>query len=83
MCRKVRKVLNKQKTKGCALNSPTMRLNLMSFTLCFKTNEIVMRCRLKNGEYGEIRVCEKDIRSMSSWFDLAKQINKNAQEGNR
>ncbi len=68
-------MLNNQKTKGYAPNSPTMRLNLLSFTMCFKTNEIVMRCRLKNGEYGEIGVCEQDIKSMSSWFDLAKKMN--------
>ncbi|MEB2301578.1 hypothetical protein LAV72_18400 [Lysinibacillus xylanilyticus] len=64
-----------EKIKGNALNPQPMKLNLMSFTMGYQTDEIVMRCRLKNGEYGELRVCEKDIRSMFSWFDLAKQMN--------
>jgi len=43
----------------------------------YETNEIVMKS-VVDGEEIQLRVCEKDIKSMQSWFDLARHMKKNS-----
>ena len=44
-----------------------------SFTMDYDANEIVIKTFV-NGEWIQLRACEKDINSMKSWFDLAKHM---------
>ena len=50
------------------------KINLLSYTTDFQTDEIVMICLLNNGEYGELRVSEKDIQTMTNWMNLGKTL---------
>ncbi|MFJ7951548.1 hypothetical protein ACIQZG_08475 [Lysinibacillus sp. NPDC096418] len=47
-----------------------------SFTMDYETNEIVMNAIVDDKKI-QLRACEKDIKSMQSWFDLAKHMKKN------
>ncbi|WP_165602815.1 hypothetical protein [Lederbergia galactosidilytica] len=44
-----------------------------SFTMDYETNEIVINANV-NGDMKQLRVNEKDVESMRSWFDLAKHM---------
>jgi hypothetical protein len=43
-----------------------------SFGMDYETKEIVITAFL-NGEEIQLRACEKTVKSMKVWFDLAKQ----------
>jgi len=48
-----------------------------SFTMDYETDEIVINTFL-NEQKIQLRACEKDIKSMASWFDLARHMKKNS-----
>lgn len=52
-----------------------IKIKHWSFTMDYETNEIVMKS-VVDGEEIQLRACEKDIKSMQSWFDLAKHMKK-------
>ena len=45
-----------------------------SYTMDYETKEIIIRMVGESDQVSHIRICEKDSRSMMSWFDLAKHI---------
>ena len=46
-----------------------------TYTMDYETNEIVMTTYV-DGEKMELRACEKDVKSMQRWFDLARAMAK-------
>ena len=42
-----------------------------SFTMDYETNEIIINANV-DGDMKQLRVSEKDVKSMQDWFDLAK-----------
>jgi hypothetical protein len=52
------------------------KIQYWSFGMDYETDEIVINTTSKHGEKIQVRACEKDIKSMQSWFDLAKQLKK-------
>lgn len=57
------------------LDNDVVKIQHWSFTMDYKTSEIVMKSIIEGKEF-QLRVCEKDIKSMQSWFDLAKHMKK-------
>lgn len=51
------------------------KVHYWSYTMDYDTDEIVINT-LVNDEKVQLRACEKDIKSMQSWFDLAKHMKK-------
>jgi hypothetical protein len=51
------------------------KVQYWSFGMDYETNEIVINT-LVDGKKIRLRACEKDIKSMQSWFDLAKHMKK-------
>lgn len=45
----------------------------------YETNEIVIKA-LVNDKRVQLRACEKDIKSMQEWFDLAKIMKQDEKE---
>jgi hypothetical protein len=51
------------------------KVQYWSFTMDYETEEIVINT-LVDGVKVQLRACEKDIKSMQSWFDLARHMKK-------
>lgn len=52
-------------------------IHLMAYGFDYETNEIVARIQVDEGDFRELRLCEKDTKRMAEWFDLAKIMKKN------
>lgn len=60
-----------------SLDDEPLKIQHWSFTMDYEANEIVMKSVI-DGEEIQLRACEKDIKSMQSWFDLARYMKKNS-----
>lgn len=58
-----------------SLNDDPVKIQHWSFTMDYETEEIVMKTVI-DGKDVQLRACEKDIKSMQSWFDLARHMKK-------
>lgn len=65
------------KNVAANLNEDLVKIQYWSFTMDYKTEEIVMKT-VVDGKDVQLRACEKDIKSMQSWFDLARHMKKNS-----
>lgn len=52
----------------------TVKTEFVAYTFDYDTNEIVMRLVVNSKDISEIRICEKDAKSMYSWFEQAKYM---------
>lgn len=62
-----------KKCPTCGTEETEQEANFSSFTMDYKTNEIVLTI-YTNDSQPQTRLSEKDIDSMKSWFGLAKHM---------
>ena len=49
------------------------KIEMLSFTMDYENKEIVLRCEVAKDEYKQLRLCERDVLSMESWFALKEE----------
>ena len=51
------------------------KIQYWSYTMDYETEDIIINT-IVDGVKIQLRACEKDIKSMQSWFDLARHMKK-------